>query len=356
MPEPTPVDVLLVSPGTTAGWRRVDRELAGLLEELGLSTATASTSFRFAGPLRRGVVLTDLVEAAAMRRALTRALRHLRPRATIYSSPQATMLQPRRRLRGATAVRFDEPAASNRHGPGAGLLHALERRSLARMRLLLPMGVHIAPSAHLVGVATPMVPLPVAIDVTWETWTAREQTVVIYAGNPFKKGLDLAVSAWAGAARPGWRLLVTGIDEQAGRQHLDRHEVEEPDGVEWAGVVPPDRYAALLGRAAVFLSASRHEDYGLAQLEALGAGAALVTSPATGPYPALELARALDHGLVAGDASSTALATALEPALEMPDSAQRAYAERARELLRPHSREELRRRAAEQVLPVLLGD
>ena len=53
MPEPSPVDVLLVSPGTTAGWRRVDRELAELLQELGYSTATASTDFRIAGRFRR---------------------------------------------------------------------------------------------------------------------------------------------------------------------------------------------------------------------------------------------------------------------------------------------------------------
>src|SRR5215212_12281687 len=74
MPERTPVDVLLVSPGTTAGWRRVDRELAELLQELGLTTAVASTDFRLVGRLRRGVLMTDLAEAAAMRGALTRAL------------------------------------------------------------------------------------------------------------------------------------------------------------------------------------------------------------------------------------------------------------------------------------------
>src|ERR671923_1360960 len=56
MPEPTPVDLLVVSPGTTAGWRRVDRELTELLHDLGLSTATATTDFRIAGRLRRGVL------------------------------------------------------------------------------------------------------------------------------------------------------------------------------------------------------------------------------------------------------------------------------------------------------------
>ena len=187
MPEPTPVDVLLVSPGTTAGWRRVDAELAELLGELGLSTAIASTDFRIAGWFRRGVVMTDLAEAFAMRRALTHALRRHRPRAIVYSSPQATMLQPAARLEGATAVRFDEPAASNRSGPGTGLLHALERRALARMRLLLPLGVEPSAEARALDLGRPIVALPVGIPVAPGAWQPREPTVVLYAGNPEKK-------------------------------------------------------------------------------------------------------------------------------------------------------------------------
>ena len=356
MPEPTPVDLLLVSPGTTAGWRRVDRELAELVAELGLSTATASTDFRVARWFRRGVVLTDLAEAAAMRRALTRALRRHRPRGIVYSSPQATMLQPGPRLDGATAVRFDEPAASNRAGPGTALLHTLERRALARVRLLLPLGVEPSAEALTLGLDRPMIALPVSIPVIEGPWRPRERTVVLYAGNPEKKGLPVAADAWARSAPAGWRLQVTGIDAVAGRRHLARHAVGEPPGLEWAGTVAPDRYGELLASASVFLSASRHEDYGLAQLEALGAGLALVTRPASGPYPALSLARSLDPRLVARDSSAQALADALDVALAIDDAERARYADRARELLRPHSRAELRRRLDEQVLPVLLRE
>jgi len=355
MPEPTPVDVLLVSPGTTAGWRRVDGELAELLAELGLSTAVASTDFPIAGRFRRGVVMTDLAEAFAMRRALTRALRRHRPRAIVYSSPQATMLQPAGRLEGATAVRFDEPAATNRAGPATALLHALERRALGRVRLLLPLGVEPSAEARVLDVERPMVALPVGIPVATAAGRTRERTVVLYAGNPEKKGLARAVSAWARSAPSGWRLQVTGIESERGRRHLDRHGVREPGGIEWAGIVAPERFGELLARASVFVSASRHEDYGLAQLEALGAGLALVTLPASGPYPALALARTLDARLVARDDSAEALAGALEAALDLDDAARARYAERARGLLRPHSREELRRRLSEEVLPVLLG-
>ena len=354
MPEPTPIDVLLVSPQTTAGWRRVDAELAEVLGELGLSTAIASTDFRIAGRFRRGLLLTDLTEACAMRGALTRALRRNLPRAVVYSSPQATMLQPRGRLEGATAVRFDEPAASNRRGPGTGLLHALERRALGRMRLLLPLGVEPSAEAAAIGVDRPMVALPVGIPVT-PSWEPRERLAVMYAGNPEKKGLATAVGAWARSAPEGWRLQVTGIEAERGRRHLERKGVPEPAGVEWSGIVPPDRYGQLLARASVFVSASPHEDYGLAQLEALGAGLALVTVPASGPYPALGLARTLDERLVARDESPEALAGALDAALALEDAARARYAEGARKLLRPHSRDELRRRLSEEVLPVLLG-
>jgi glycosyltransferase involved in cell wall biosynthesis len=355
MPEPSPVDVLLVSPGTTEGWRRGDRELAELLEELGLSTATATTDFRLVGRFRRGMLATDLIEAAAMRRVLTRALRRHRPRAIVYSSPQATMLQPRRRLSGATAVRFDEPAVSNRIGRGTRLLHNLERRALKRVRLLLPLGIEPSAEARMLDLDIPMVALPVAIPVSPEPWRTRERIALVYAGNPAKKGLELAAAAWTRSAAPGWRLVVTGIDHRRGVRHLARHGVPEPPAVEWTGLLPAERYRELLGSATVFVSASRHEDYGLAQLEALGNGLALVTLAAVGPYPALEIARAADSRLVAAEASAEALSASLEAGLALTDAERAAYAARSAEKLRLHSRDELERRLKEQVLPVLLA-
>jgi hypothetical protein len=64
MPERTPVDVLLVSPGTTAGWRRVDRELAELLEELGLAARIEGGRYE---PVTREVDTLDLARTAAER-------------------------------------------------------------------------------------------------------------------------------------------------------------------------------------------------------------------------------------------------------------------------------------------------
>ena len=100
-------------------------------------------------------------------------------------------------------------------------------------------------------------------------------------------------------------------------------------------------------RARVYVTAPRREDHGIAQLEALADGAALVTTPAPGPYAALPLARALDPRLVTGD-----LAGAIRTALDDPVPG---YAERAREAVAPLRREAVDRLVAERLLPRLLS-
>jgi glycosyltransferase involved in cell wall biosynthesis len=113
------------------------------------------------------------------------------------------------------------------------------------------------------------------------------------------------------------------------------------------GPLPRDEYRALLRRARVFVTAPRREDYGAAQLEALADGCVLVTTPAPGPYPALELAWELDPQLV-----SDRLGPALRVALDQPRPA---YAERAAELLLPFRRAAVDAVVAERLLPALLG-
>jgi glycosyltransferase involved in cell wall biosynthesis len=351
-----PVDVLLVSPGTTAGWRQADAELVRALEGLGASVATCTSDYRIVRHLRRTVLLTDLAEAAAMRHALTRALRRRLPRAIVYSSPQATMLQPRARLEGATAVRFDVPARINRSGPGSRLLHALERRALSSVRLLLPIGLEPREDVRdSLDLRKPQVALPIPVASGEAGDSQRDPIAVAYAGNPEKKGLDIALRAWQVAAPPGWRLVVTGIEQETAQRFLRRRDVAEPEGVEWAGVLDRARYDQLIRRAAVFLAASRYEDYGLAQLEALAAGALLVTVASAGPYEALRAAQTLDSRLVAVDGTPAGLARALAAALALDEQERIAYRERARDVIRPYSREALSERLRTDVLPALLS-
>jgi Glycosyl transferases group 1 len=338
--------VLLVSPGTTAGWRTVDAGFAELLTELGLTVATATTDFRVARHLRRTVLLTDLVEAAAMRRTTTRALRRWGPRAIVYSSTQAPMLQPAARIRIA-GVRFDALTTVNRPGWTNALTHALERRVLRLARVLLPSGLD--GTRRLPRAASrlpPVVALPLPIEPA--SASERRPIAVCYAGNPAKKGLDVIADAW-NRLSPSLELVVTGIDAGAGRRFLAERRVAEPPGVDWAGIVEPARFRELTASAELFVSASRFEDYGLAQLEALADGALLVTTPSAGPYEALPLAEQLDRRLVSND-----LAAAIRAALAMSDAERETYRTRARELLKPYSREELRRRVKDQLLPILL--
>ncbi|HEX7200726.1 MAG TPA: hypothetical protein VF213_14675, partial [Dongiaceae bacterium] len=106
-------------------------------------------------------------------------------------------------------------------------------------------------------------------------------------------------------------------------------------------------FRALLRRARVFVAASRREDFGIAQLEALADGAMLAATPAPGAYPALGLARELDPRLVSED-----LVPALRAALDDPAPG---YAERAAELIAPFAREAVATTLSQHVLPRLLA-
>jgi glycosyltransferase involved in cell wall biosynthesis len=164
---------------------------------------------------------------------------------------------------------------------------------------------------------------------------ARDVDVVAYAADPVKRRLDFILETWRRARRGDETLVVTGIDRAS-----------DVPGVRFTGRLRPDEFRALLRRARVFVAASRREDFGIAQLEALADGAMLVTTPAPGAYPALALARELDPRLVAED-----LAPALRAALDDPAPG---YAARATALVAPFSREAVAATLSRHVLPRLL--
>src|SRR5262249_44856835 len=143
----------------------------------------------------------------------------------------------------------------------------------------------------------------------------RDIAAIAYGANPEKKGLDRVLEAWRQVRRDGEELTVAGVSGPP-----------EP-GVRYAGMLSRPDYRALLRGARVFVTAPRREDYGIAQLEALADGCALVTNAAPGPYAALPLARALDPRLVGDDLAGSIRRALDEPA---PD-----YAARASELLAP---------------------
>jgi glycosyltransferase involved in cell wall biosynthesis len=326
------VDIGLVSLGTTPGLRRADAALADQVRAAGASCRVVQVRIGAAGALRRNAAVTDLVEGLAARRAA----RGLDARAVIFSTVTASLLQ--RTPAVPWAVRFDSTAALNRPGASGAWQRAREREVLSRAPLLLPWGDEIA---HATGGIVVRVPVDEVAPAAH-----RDIDAIAYAGYPHKRGLDVLCEAWGRAARPGERLVIGGIERERGMEWLSRQGLEEPAGVEWRGLVAREEWLTLVARSRVFVNASRREDHGLAQLEALAAGCALVTVPSAGPYEALPLARALAPELVSQD-----LAPALRAGLDLAEP--EAYAAHARELLGPFRAGVVERVVAGSVLPAL---
>ncbi len=345
MGAPGLLDVLIVSLGSTAGLRSADEDLAGSIERAGASVAIARA---IAPPQVRTLMLTDLLWARAARAAAQRSLNgppQNAPRSIIYSSTTAALLWPR-----PGAIRFDAPAAGNRPGWDGLWQRPLERRRLAEAPLLLALSAgglaEVPPAARTGGRS---LVLGLVAEPSGPPAAERDIAAITYAGNPHKKGLDRVLEAWrelrSGPVARDGELLVAG----AGPEELRAAGIalgEEP-GVRSVGRLAAADYRALLRRARVFICAPRREDYGAAQLEALADGCMLVSTPAPGPYVALEIARRLDGRLIGED-----LAGALRCALEDPAPG---YADRARAELEPFTRAAVDERVARELLPRLLG-
>jgi hypothetical protein len=344
-PSARPVDVLIVSLGSTEGLRRADQELYDSIERAGASVELA----RAVAPApTRTLMLTDLAWARAARTAAAESLMRMQrkpPTAIIYSTVTAALLWPR-----PGAIRFDAPSAGNRPGRHGLWQRPLERRRLAQAPLLLPWstgGLREVSSLHDQERA---LVLPVPVEASGLPAPARDIAALTYAANPSKKGLDRVLAAWhtlrsehgSGAAPD--ELVVAG----ASVEELQRtgFSLAAQDGVRVVGALPAHEYRALLRRARVFVCAPRREDYGIAQLEALADGCLLVSTPAPGPYAALPIARELDARLIGED-----LVGSLRTALTDPP---RDYQTRAQAALAPFQKEACDRLVADELLARLL--
>ncbi|HEY3775088.1 MAG TPA: glycosyltransferase [Solirubrobacteraceae bacterium] len=325
------VDVLVVSVAGTIGWTRGARELTDALAR----TGARAVQIEAARPNDvRTLMLTDLREAYAARRAARRGIAQHRPRAVLYCSTTSALWWPR-----PGGIWLDSTAASNRPGRHGAWQRPVERRRLAEAPVVLGWSPAAFDGAR-DSISDPpiVVRVPVEPSATVTTPLAdRDLAAVAYIADPAKRRLDLTLAAWRAARREGETLIVAGADG-----------TEEP-GVRFAGRLEPAAFRALLRRARVFLATPRVEEYGIAALEALADGAQLVTTPAAGAYPALALASQLDPRLVADDPDS--LAAALRVALDDP---RQEYAARAAELLVPYRRSTMSEVLAGDVLPRLV--
>jgi glycosyltransferase involved in cell wall biosynthesis len=334
-------DIALVSLGTTPGLVRSDESFAALVRAAGASCSVVPVRVgRVAGGLRRHAAVTDLVEALAARRAAS----GVRARAVVFSTITASLLA--RDPDVPYAIRFDATASLNRPGWGGAWQRRAERGRLRGARLMVPVSRGAEEAIPVEGPEVVRVPIPIErVDGASE----RDIDAVAYAGYPRKRGLEVLCSAWAAGGPRGGRFVIGGLDRDKGRRWLDRCRVEEPAGVEWAGALPREKWLDRVGRARVYVNASRWEDYGLGPLEALSAGTPLVTVPTPGSFEALPLARELAPELVSKD-----LTAALRAGLAMTHSARAYYAERAAELLEPYREERVLELVRDRVLPALL--
>ena len=314
------MDVLLVGLGSTAGLRRAEDALAGSLERAGASVAVARAA---AQPDVRTLAYTDLRWARAARRAASAALRERSPQAVLYYTTTAALLWPRR-----GAIRYDALAADNRPGRHGAWQRPLERRRLGQAPLVVPS---VADMRHPTGVV-----VPPAVDPSGPP-LPRSIAAITYAANPHKKGLDRVLAAWRRARRDGEELVVAGA------------EGTDAEGVRYAGTLDPGSYRALVRRARVYVSGSRWEEFGIAQLEALADGCLLATMPARGNAVYVPLARGLDARLVSREIEG--LAAAIRTALDDPAPD---YAERAARLLAPYSIAVVDALVADRLLPELM--
>jgi glycosyltransferase involved in cell wall biosynthesis len=340
------VDVALLSLGTTLGLRRADDALAELITEAGASCRVVRVKFGASGKLRRQITVIDLVEGLAARRA-QRATDGAR--AVIVSSATTALLL--RRPRVPWAVRFDSPTALNRPGASGLWQRARERHVFAAADLLLPWGEAAAAAARPVSARTRMIPLPVPVDVP-PAAEERRPEVAAYIGWMHKRGLDLLCQAWSQAS-PAARLVIGGCERETGIAWLVRQGIPEPAGVEWLGALPRDEWLQRVAHARLFVNASRREDHGLAQLEALALGTPLVTVPSPGPYEALPIARRLAPELVAPEVTAPALATSLTAGLTFDEAARARYARAATAAMDPYRREHVLAAVRDDVLPAL---
>jgi Glycosyl transferases group 1 len=344
-------DILLLSLGTTLGWRAADAVFVDQLRQAGASVVATTVRIGATGRLRRAYPVTDLVEAVAARRALRAAIRQHRPRALVISSTTAAMLADAEGL--PYAVRLDAPARLNRPGLHNAPLHALERRALAHARLVLPWS-RAALEALPGQTASRAVVVPPPILPSGEPAGRRERLAVAYTPDVKAKGLDLVCSAWANAGLDDARLLVFGVEHAPATAYLERVGVPLAAGIEFRGKTPPAEFRSALRSATAYVGGARWEDFGMAPLEALADGALLVTVPSGGPFAALEPARSLAPDLVAEAVAPEPLAAALRAAFALPAADVERYRAEAVRLIEPFRPEAVQRAIKEEVLPALL--
>ncbi len=169
------------------------------------------------------------------------------------------------------------------------------RTAAERARVLRRLAGVVAVSGHvrqrfLDGIEGDVAVLPNSLDVPDRVRQERERLVVFVGRVVADKGADLFVEACAAVLPrlPGWRAEMVGADRFARDSPTTGFTAKlaaraATAGITMTGYLPHDDAMDRLGRAAIAVVPSRWpEPFGLAALEAMAHGAALVCSPRGG--------------------------------------------------------------------------
>jgi glycosyltransferase involved in cell wall biosynthesis len=191
-------------------------------------------------------------------------------------------------LEGARCIHFTAPQ---------------EAEKASRLRLTAPFRV---------------IPIPYSSEHTTAGGSDAAAEIVFIGRLHPKKGFDLLLPSFARvrAAMPQARLVIAGVGEPEYEASLVS-EIEKlglRDAVEFTGFIEGQAKGDLLRRAAVFCLPSYEENFGVAVVEALGAGLPVVITKGVDLWPSVA---SYESGLVA-ETSIEALAVALLALLKNP--------------------------------------
>ena len=173
----------------------------------------------------------------------------------------------------------------------------------------------------------------------------------IYAADPFKKGLDIAIEAWMLTGTTA-TLVISGITHAQATHYLG---YDLPVNVRAIGPCAPEAHRTIVRKAAVYVSASRREEYGTSQLEAYADLVPVAAVPSLGLVEPVAVARAVKPELLASDISAPALARVIDVALRMTPRELDGYRAAAATVMADYSYRAFKARLAHDVLPRLLS-
>ncbi len=284
---------------------------------------------------------------AGERRALLREVRRQRPD-VIYAhwfTPQAIVAADVSRRTGVPfmfTTHAADVAVLRRLGPlGTRIVRRVTRRAaqvtaVSRQTSAKLLAFFEGSERRDLGQAIAMTPMGIDADGAQpaDAPVPNPHTVAVIARLVEKKGVHVLLEAWqtVRAAVPDARLLIGG--DGPWRDRLE-DQAADLEGVEFRGYVSGDAKKALESQAAVVavpsvIGADGDADgLPVSAIEALGRGAYLVASDASGAH---ELLEASEAGAVVPAGNADALAAALVEAMTLDDAARERAGSIAREL------------------------